>query len=343
MPRLKVDDDELDIEELEEAEYEESDYEPYSGPQPPKGTILYGYVKKIWWTYNSNDVRMFVVIFEATDESGKYKGLGVWDRITLSTAAKFRWQPFLDAMGITLQDIKKKMIVERDDENQGRPVTKIGSFVIGDEEKAAIRIITKKERYNDEWETKVDKWLPWEDPHDDDEEDEDFDEDDIEEEEEEEPAPKRRATATGKKETARKPAAKAKSRRAPEPEPEEDEDDEEEDEYEDDEDDEEEETPARPTRRAASGSVTRKSAAPKRSASKAVVEEEEDDSGDDEDEPAPKRSARPAGRGTAARPAKPVARSSRTGSATAAPRGKVAKASSRKGRASAGYDDDPPF
>lgn len=310
MPRLKVDDDELDIEELEEAEYEESDYEPYSGPQPPKGTILYGYIKKIWWTYNSNDVRMLVVIFEATEESGKYKGLGVWDRITLSTAAKFRWQPFLDAAGITLQDIKRKMIVEKDDENQGRPVNKIGALEIGDEEKAAIRIVTKRDRYNDDWETKVDKWLPWEDPQDeDDEDDEDFDEDDVEEEEEE-PAPKRRAAASATRSgarTARKPAAKPARRREPEPEPEdEDEEEVDEEEWEDDEEEEvEEEPPAKPARKA---------------------------------------SARPAARATAKPAAKPVARSSRTGSAKPARSGRVAKATSTKGRSkSAGYDEEPPF
>lgn len=304
MPRLRVDDDELDVDELEEAEYEESSYEPYKGKQPPKGTVLYGYLKKVWWTYNSNDVRMLTVIFEATAESGKYKGLGVWDRLTLNPASKFRWAPFLEATGITLSDIKNKMIVEKQDENQGRPVKKIGTFVVGDEEKSAVRIITGRELFREEWQTKADKWLPWADPDDDDEEEEEeeFEDDleDDEEEEEEAPPPPRRRAAAAKSATPSKGGA-ARRRPARQPEPEEDDEDELED-YEDEED--EDEPPARPARKA---------------------------------------SARPAGRATAARPARPVARAPRSGSATPARSGRVAKATVKGRRSSAGYDDEPPF
>lgn len=304
MPRLKVEDDELDIEELDAAEVSDNGYTPYTGKQPPKGTVLYGVVKKIWWTYNSNNVRMLTVIFQATSESGQYEGLAVWERLTMSAAAKFRWQPFLEATGITLKDLKNKLIVEdEDDPSRGTPVIKIGKFVVGDENLAAVRIITDRELYNEEWQTKVGSWLEWEDPDEEEDEEDDEYEDELEEEEEEEPEPpKRRVPAAKSASSSKAGAARRKPARQPEPEPEEDEDEEELEDYEDEEEEDEEEPPARPARKA------------------------------------PAKAARPT---AAPRAAKPVAGRIRTGSATPARGGKVGRPVSRKGRSSAG--DEPPF
>jgi hypothetical protein len=230
-------DDEFDVDALEEAEYEEGDYTPYTGPIPPKGTILTGTVKKAWWSETQYGDRMMKVIFEADEDSGEYEGLGVWDNITFNTKGKWRWAPFLAAAGFTLLDIKKKAIISDDDDSLGAPIEKIGRWVPG-EGSAAIRIITDRERRDGEWQAKVAKWLPYEDP--------DEYVEDEEEVEEEEPAPPVR--------TARKAAAPRKAAKRPEPEEEEDgpESDEEE----------EDEPPARPAR-AARPKAARASAAPR--------------------------------------------------------------------------------
>lgn len=228
MPKLKVTDDELDVEELEDAEYnEDGDFEDYSGEQPPKGTILRGFIKKMWWTYSQNDNPMLKILFVADGNTGdleEYNGLPVWENAVLIPSVKFRWQPFLDTFGLTIRDVKTKLYVSADDDNQGAPIEKIGKWEPGED--ARCRIVTKRERYQGEWNTKVSKWLD--------------DEEAADEEEEEEAPPPRRSRAA-------KPAAS--SRRKPDPEPEEDEEEEEAEEAED----EEEEEEAPPPRRGPAG------------------------------------------------------------------------------------------
>src|ERR1019366_5969943 len=202
-----MDDEEFDVDELEGAEYEES--KRYHGPQPPKDTILSGNVKRAWWSETKKGDRMMVALFEATD--GKYKGLGVFDRITFNTASKWRWKPFIDATGLTLNDIKKKNFISSDDDNMGAPIIHIGSWYPG-EDSADARIITGRSKdNNDEWRTEVAEWLSFED-----EEEED-------EAEEEQPARPTRGRAAKSAATSKAGAA----RRRPEPEPVDDEDDDE--------------------------------------------------------------------------------------------------------------------
>jgi hypothetical protein len=186
VPKLKLGDDDLDIDALEEAEYNEDDYQEYTGKQPPAGTVLAGYVKKMWWAYTNNGDGMLVALFIAdgnVDEEEKYNGLPVWDRMALITSAKFRWKPFLDAMGFTLRDVKSRTRVAEDDDNIGAPIQRIGSWEPGEE--ALARIITKRDRFNDEPSTKVKTWLAYEDPEEDADEDEEeeYEEEDADEDE----------------------------------------------------------------------------------------------------------------------------------------------------------------
>ena len=222
VPKLKVGDDELDIDELEAAEYDEDANFTYTGPQPPKGTILTGIIKKAWWGETNAGKRMITILFEADEDSGKYEGCPIWDHIAFQENTKFRWKPFLDATGITLLDIKKKLYVDDQDDNIGAPIEKIGTWKPGTDT-AAIRVVTTKERRDDEWQVKADKWLEYEEPEDvDDEEDEEeledeeeVEEDDEEEEDEEPESPARtRRTATRRaRPTATRPAKSAASSR----------------------------------------------------------------------------------------------------------------------------------
>src|SRR5271165_2556708 len=160
MPRLKIDDADLDIDELEDAEYnEDGDFEPYDGPEPPASTILVGLAKRMWWAYSSNNNPMIKVLFVAEDNVGdreKYNGWSTIDNVTLISTVKFRWKPFVDAFGLTIADVKKKTFVEDDDDRFGAPISKIGDFVPGSDA-AWCRVLTKREYYEEkqEWNAKI--------------------------------------------------------------------------------------------------------------------------------------------------------------------------------------------
>jgi hypothetical protein len=157
--------------------------------------------------------------------------------LTFKPTAAFRYMPFLEHFGLTLQDIKRKMIVSDTDDNIGTPIESIGGLEVGSDD-FLCRIVIKRDRYEGQWQSKIDRdgWMSF-DEADDDDVDDDVDDD---EEEEAPPARPRRAAA-----------AKPRAARRPEPEPEEDDDEDLEDELEedlDDEDEEEEAPPARPRR-----------------------------------------------------------------------------------------------
>ena len=234
MPRLKVGDDELNIAELENAEYnEDGDFEDYTGPKPPKKTILRGFVKLAYWTLDSSDERMVKSLFIAAENTGdkaKYNGLPIWDNTSLKASTKFRWAPLIRAWGVTLLDFKKKLYVrpeEEDHPTRGAVIEKVGTWKPGeDNDSAWCMVLTDLDKeYEGERAVKVGKWLPWEDPEDvddvDDEVDEEVEVDEVDEEE------------------------------ADEDEDEVEEDDQEDEEPEEDEEDQEEEAPPPATRRSA--------------------------------------------------------------------------------------------
>jgi len=219
MGKLKLGRDDFDINELD-VEWEDSDYATYDGDIPPNGTTLSGHIKKMWWSYTSEEKPMLKVLFVARDNEGdekEFDGLPVWENITFTPSAAFRYGPFLEAFGLTLKDVRDKTYVKDEDDNLGAPIEKIATLVPGDE--AMATIITGRERYQGEWQARIKKWVMEEDEEDEEEpedEEEQDDEEETEDEDEEEPesAPKRRATRAAKREHAptprgRKPVAKA--------------------------------------------------------------------------------------------------------------------------------------
>lgn len=274
MPKLKGEDlAGFDPEELD-VEWSETDFDTYEGEDPPSGTVLKGHVKKLWWTYASDETPMIKVLWVASGNVGsnaEYNGLPVWDNLVFKPSAAFKYGPFLQATGVTLRDIKTRTIVAEDDDNMGAPIEKIGKFAPGED--AECGIVTKREKYQGNWSTKVGKFIEQPD-----------DEDDDEDEPEETPARSRRKSA------ASKPAAKpaARSRRRPEPEPEDDDEDDvdeddvdedADDEADDEPDDEPDERPARRTRSSARSKPAAKTRAPAKSRSRKAADD------DDEDEP----------------------------------------------------------
>lgn len=175
MVKVQWDDDDIDWKGLSDEDYEDDDFEPYSGPEPPANTLLDGDIKKIWLVDSQAGNKMLKVLFEADGNEGdnaQYDGCPVWDNVVFtSKEAKFRWQPFLDMIGITLLDIKKRTTIEDDEgDNIGLVVEKIGKVSFP----CAARIRTGVEKKGEyKGSIRVAKWLPPADA--DDEEDEDGD------------------------------------------------------------------------------------------------------------------------------------------------------------------------
>lgn len=261
--KMKLTKSEFNVDELD-VEWEESDFESYDGELPPTGTILRGNVKKLWWTYTTNEDSMLKVLWVAGGNEGdleEYNGLPVWENIVFTPKAAFKYGPFLQVMGITLKDVFSKTYVAEEDDNIGAPVEKIATLVPGTDG-ADCGVIIKRRKYQGEWKVEAQKFIDQPDGDDDDDDDEP------------EERPARRKPA------AKKPAAKPTSHRRAKPEPEPEEDDDDEDEVDDDdEDDEPEEKPAR--RQPAS----RKPAAKKPAAKKPAARGRRKAADDDDEEP----------------------------------------------------------
>lgn len=165
--------------ELHDTEYSEDDYADYEGPTPPSNILLNGFIKKAWATETQNGDPMIKVLFEAAENSGEkkqYNGCPIWDNVLFTMPqVKFKWQPWLDTLGITLADLKNKTVVDEDD-NVGAAIVRIGAVKFtGD---LPARVKTKREKYEDDWQVRVGRWLPPADIDDVDDEMDDDGEDD---------------------------------------------------------------------------------------------------------------------------------------------------------------------
>ena len=242
MPRLRIEDDELDVDELENAEWDESKkFDKYEGEIPPKDTVLVGYLKNAWWTETQAGDRMIKVLWIADGNTGdeeEYNGCPFWENLALTASSKFKWAPFFRQFGLTVKMVKTQTMIAEDDDNVGAPITRIGKhFIPGEDTRCGI--ITGREKYNGQWQARVAEWMDEDEALEDEEElDEDeeemeeeeaeFDEqaeieEDEEDDEEEEDAPppprraaaKKPAAASTKKPSARPAAAARPSRPSP--------------------------------------------------------------------------------------------------------------------------------
>jgi len=168
----------IDWEGLEDEEYTEDEFEDYDGPLPPGNTILNGYIKKAWATESQAGDAMLKVLFIADGNEGErkaYDGWPGWDNVLFSMPqVKFRWQPFLDAIGVKLSDLKSRTVIG-DEENQGDVITKIGAVRFDGKTPVEARIKTKREKFEGETVCRIAKWLPPADAELDDGADEDDD------------------------------------------------------------------------------------------------------------------------------------------------------------------------
>lgn len=231
MPKLKIDDDELPLDELEGAEYNDGgDFAPYEGEDPPAGKLIPGLIKSMWWTYSApqtdgkgnvigGEEPMLKTLFVADENAGPFEGWPCWDNCVLKASTKFRWAPLLASVGLTIRDLKTKTVVDEDDDERfGAPITSIAGWKPGSDE-AYVAVKTGREKWNGEWRTKAQTWLPYpedlngstpaaaEEP----EEPEEPEDEAVEEEPEETPPPRR---SRGKASAAKPAASSGKGRRA---------------------------------------------------------------------------------------------------------------------------------
>lgn len=201
---------EFDVDDLDTDDWEDGGYEEYDGEDPPKNTKLLGRVTKIWKTESSNGDVMFKTIFVAEGNTGgkaQYNGWTGWDNITFVKTAAFRYQPFLLAFDLRVADVKSKMDFDEEEEKLGQRVNSIADWVPGSADSWCY-IITKRDRYGEEWTTKIKTYEPGEPP---------------EPEEDERPARRSRAARDGRpsrreeEEQDERPARRAR-REEPEPE-----------------------------------------------------------------------------------------------------------------------------
>jgi len=164
MPKLR-DTDDLDVEALEAVEYSTERYTDYTGEIPPIGIELTGYVKKIWWTRSQKDDPMLKVLWIADGNEGEYEeynGCPFWLNAALIPGAKFRWDPFLLAYGLTLLEVKTKTYVAKEEDQNGFVIERIGTWKPGaDRDEAWARIITGVEPYNGRDQAIAAEWLAW--------------------------------------------------------------------------------------------------------------------------------------------------------------------------------------
>jgi hypothetical protein len=157
MARLKLDDNDLDLDELD-VEVEESNFQPYDGEIPPSGKVFECRITKMWLSYSADDTAMLVALAVVEDE-GPYEGLPIFEYMVLKASAAFKYQPFLHAFGLTLRDVKTKMDVADEDDKIGAPITAIAKWEVGSDD-ALCRVVTKREKYQGEWQAKIGSILP---------------------------------------------------------------------------------------------------------------------------------------------------------------------------------------
>lgn len=177
MAKMKWAKGDVDWQGLDDEEYDDSgDFEPYDGPEPNANALLNGQIKKIWLTQSKVGDWMFKLVFEASDNEGErkqFEGWSCWDNVLFSLPqCKFSWQPFLDALGITLKDIQARLIVGEEDK-VGTIVDKIGKCEFPADVRIRVGVVQKGE-YKGKRE--ISKYLP---PADLDDVDEDEDGDDV--------------------------------------------------------------------------------------------------------------------------------------------------------------------
>lgn len=156
----------------------DSIYKPYTGPIPPDAVYLFQ-LKKLQFIAGSKSklpqLRVGLELVPRDDEDyddDKYAGYFIMDFLHISEKTKFRYVPFLDAIGVSGRDFTRRTIHKEDG-----TVTRIGQWSMSDEEYIYAQLVTGEDQ-NGGPKKEIRVYMPYEDEADDD----DYDDDEYDEE-----------------------------------------------------------------------------------------------------------------------------------------------------------------
>lgn len=100
--------------------------EAYSGKDLPARLIGPGELSRVFITSTEAGDPMLKVLYKSTHPD--YEGFPVWDNVTLTPAAAFKWAPFCeDILNISTEELNSGIKVDTDNESSaGYPVYAIG-------------------------------------------------------------------------------------------------------------------------------------------------------------------------------------------------------------------------
>lgn len=151
----------FDAEGLDNAEYDDTDFPSYDGPLPRSGAILVFRLSKMWQRFSSNGDLQFKTVLTA--EGGEFEGLTIWDNVTFTESAAFRYRPWLLAFGLTAKGIKRSTILEDDEGRFGHLVLSVGKWRPGSDEALCRVKVVRGQDQEGEPRPEAGKYLPLED------------------------------------------------------------------------------------------------------------------------------------------------------------------------------------
>lgn len=153
-------------------------YKPYTGPVPPDGVYLFN-IKKLQFIAASKSklpqLRVGLELISRDDDDfddEKYVGFFIMDFLHISDKTKFRYVPFLDAIGVSGRDFTKRTITKEDG-----TITRIGQWHNSDEEYVYAQLVTGEDQ-NGSPKKEIRVYMPYEEEA----EDDDYDDDEYDEE-----------------------------------------------------------------------------------------------------------------------------------------------------------------
>lgn len=105
----------------------------YIGDLPPSNKKLVGIIRRMHLTTSKGNDPVIKVLYECT--AGPYDKFVVWDNVTLNNAARFKWQPLIDAIGVTVDDLITTIKIVKDDDSEvGKRIVSIGKVNFFDDD-----------------------------------------------------------------------------------------------------------------------------------------------------------------------------------------------------------------
>jgi hypothetical protein len=156
MPKIKWGVSGSDVDAVEPDE-QMQDFEPYSGPLPPKNTVLLCDIKWIRATkFNtgSKGLKMLLIVNEDRANLKKYNGMPLFENLVDAPTNDWKIRQFLDSIGATGKDWDNTVIDSTEEKN----VVKFGKIAV---EGLSIEVRVKRGANQDgEPRAEVAKFLP---------------------------------------------------------------------------------------------------------------------------------------------------------------------------------------